>query len=144
MSNETLLKFRYPTTLIREYDYWAVLLRPKQVTAGSLVLVSLSEATSFSELTGAAFTELRRVTTHIELALRNAFSNDKINYLALMMVDKHVHFHVLPRYAAARDVCGVTFDDSDWPNPPDLTRAIELDGAQFEALLKELQSHWPK
>ncbi len=143
MSNETLLKFRYPTTLIREYDYWAVLLRPKQVTAGSLVLVSLSDATSFSELTGAAFTELRAVTTHIELALRNAFSNDKINYLALMMVDKHVHFHVLPRYAAARDVCGVTFDDSDWPNPPDLTRAIELDGSQFNALLKELQSRWP-
>ena len=144
MPNETLLKFRYPQTLIREYRHWVVLLRPKQVTAGSLVIVSSNEATALSELTESAFSELCTVTAHTELALGKAFNNDKINYLALMMVDKHVHFHVLPRYAAARNVCGVTFEDSDWPNPPDLTKATELDRAQFEALLKDLQNHWPE
>ena len=39
MPHDTLLKFNYPQTLLREYQHWAVLLRPKQVTVGSLVLI---------------------------------------------------------------------------------------------------------
>lgn len=35
MTNETILKFNYPDSLIREYDHWVVLLRPAQVTIGS-------------------------------------------------------------------------------------------------------------
>src|SRR3546814_2464599 len=34
--NDTILKFGYPATLIREYEHWVVLLRPAQLTLGSL------------------------------------------------------------------------------------------------------------
>ena len=33
------------------------------------------------------------------------------NYLMLMMVDPHVHFHVIPRYAAPQ-----RFEDVDFPD----------------------------
>ena len=41
--NPTIEKFGYPTTLIREYEHWLVLLRPEQVTLGSLVLAAKSD-----------------------------------------------------------------------------------------------------
>ena len=44
MTNETMRKFGYPDTLIREYEHWVVLLRPAQVTLGSLVLAAKSDA----------------------------------------------------------------------------------------------------
>jgi diadenosine tetraphosphate (Ap4A) HIT family hydrolase len=144
MPHATLLKFNYPQTLLKEYRHWAVLLRPKQVTVGSLVLACTEEATSMSEVTPAAFSELKTVTSDLETALRNAFLYDKINYLCLMMVDKQVHFHVLPRYASPRTACGKEFIDSKWPTPPDVTQAVDLTDEQFAALLELLRSHWPR
>ncbi|MGH7961224.1 MAG: HIT family protein [Candidatus Binatia bacterium] len=144
MPHETLLKFNYPNTLLCEYRHWAVLLRPKQITAGSLVLVCKEDVTRLPDVSPSAFIELRTVTTDIESALRQAFSFDKINYILLMMVDKHVHFHVLPRYLAPKEACGVVFTDQDWPKPPDVTRTMDLSEEQFAALLALLKSHWPR
>ena len=45
MANPTMIKFGYPDTLVREWDHWVVLLRPAQVTLGSLVLAARSDAT---------------------------------------------------------------------------------------------------
>jgi diadenosine tetraphosphate (Ap4A) HIT family hydrolase len=61
----------------------------------------------------------------------------------LMMVDPHVHFHVLPRYEGERSACGVTVPDGGWPKAPALAQAVELDGAQIEALAAWLRSLWP-
>ena len=36
----------------------------------------------------------------LESTLRAQLGMDKINYLALMMVDPAVHFHAIPRYAS--------------------------------------------
>ena len=47
---------------IGEYDYWVVLVRPQQVTAGSLILACKESAESMSELSIHAFTELEMVT----------------------------------------------------------------------------------
>ena len=144
MAHDTLLKFNYPATLLHEYRHWAVLLRPKQVTLGSLVLACTEDATSMADVTPAAFAELKTVTTELENTLRAAFTYDKINYICLMMVDKQVHFHVLPRYAAPRSCCGQTFVDAKWPTPPDVTQAVDLSDAQFTELLALLRSRWPR
>ena len=44
--NPTLRKFGYPATLLRELDHWVTLLRPEQVTLGSLVLAAKGEETA--------------------------------------------------------------------------------------------------
>ena len=136
MTNATMKTFGYPATLIREFDHWAVLVRPAQVTLGSLILVSTSDATAFGDLPAGAHAELGRVVPAIEAALQSFVQYQKINYLMLMMVDPHVHFHVLPRYAGSRDWNGLPFPDHGWPGPPDLKSATTLQPDTL-ALLRE-------
>ncbi|HWT95351.1 MAG TPA: hypothetical protein VN238_20310, partial [Solirubrobacteraceae bacterium] len=121
--NATLAAFGYPATALAEYEWWAVLLRPQQVTAGSMVLASRHDATALGGLPAEAWGELATVCTDLEAALATALRHDKVNYLALMMVDPHVHFHVLPRYAEPREVAGARLVDAAWPGPPDVTAA---------------------
>ena len=125
MTNATMKKFGYPGTLIQEYQHWVLLLRPQQATLGALVLVCKNEADTFSRISAAAFSELKEITTAIENHLRQCFSYDKINYLMLMMVDRDVHFHVLPRYATTRIFGRQEFNDPGWPGPPDLSYSNE-------------------
>ena len=139
MANATMRKFGFPETLIREWDQWAVLLRPGQVTLGSLVLAARGEATAFSELPDAAFAELAAVVRAIEAALTNFGGYERLNYLMLMMVDPHVHFHVIPRFSAPREWNGTMFPDEGWPGPPLLKSAVELGPEQIGSLRDELK-----
>lgn len=141
--NVTIEKFGYPATLVREYRHWLVLVRPAQVTAGSLVIAAKGDWTSYGALPQAAFAEQGRVVADLEAALRRLVNFDKINYLMLMMVDPHVHFHVFPRYAGERSLAGMTMADSAWPGPPDLASAILLDEASTGAVVRALADVWP-
>jgi len=118
--NETMRKFGAPDTIIYQYQHWSILLRPVQLTLGSLVLVAHGPASAFSELTPASFIELHKITMQIESTLARAFKYDKINYLMLMMVDPDVHFHVIPRYAEPKQFGDIEFADPGWPGAPDL------------------------
>jgi diadenosine tetraphosphate (Ap4A) HIT family hydrolase len=141
--NETILRFGYPDTLIAEYRHWVVLLRPQQPTLGSLVLAAVGDFTSFSDLPAEAFSELHRAVADIEAALGTGVGYAKLNYLMLMMVDPHVHWHVIPRYEGVREACGVAVADQGWPKLPLLGDAIALEPAQIEALSGWLRLHWP-
>lgn len=143
MTNATIEKFGFPATLIRDYEHWVVLLRPAQPTLGSLVLAAKSDATAFGALPPAAHAELAKITADIEAALTGAVGYERINYLMLMMVDPHVHFHVLPRYQGDRSHGGIDVTDAGWPGPPALGQAVTLDDAQREALRVWLIGHWP-
>ena len=134
--NETIRTFGYPDTLIREFDHWVVLLRPAQPTLGSLVLAAKSDATAFGDLPAPAHAELAPITQAIESALGRFVNYARINYIMLMMVDPHVHFHVIPRYDGTREWNGRTFPDAGWPKVPDLGQAIALD-QQDKARLRE-------
>ena len=136
--NNTIEKFGYPATLVREYAHWVLLVRPAQVTAGSLILAAKSDATAYGALPPAAFTEQGVIIAELEQKLRETVKMDKINYLMLMMVDPHVHFHIFPRYRGERSFAGLMLTDHGWPGPPDLKSAVELDsiaiGQAVEAL----------
>lgn len=142
--NATIRKFGYPDTSIREYDRWVVLLRPKQVTLGSLVLACRDPAGALSEISPQAFGELAEITRDVETALRSTFAYDRINYLLLMMVDPDVHFHVIPRYAKERAFSGMQFTDPAWPGPPDLSRSHDASSEVLAALKQHLVEIWPK
>lgn len=140
--NRTMQTFGYPGSVVAEFEHWVVLLRPQQATLGALVLVCREEATAFAAISPAAFAEMDRVVRGIEAALARAFAYEKINYLMLMMVDPHVHFHVLPRYSGPREFAGVTFTDPSWPRLPDLGNAPALDDLCRTALTAELRASW--
>jgi diadenosine tetraphosphate (Ap4A) HIT family hydrolase len=139
MINATAVKFGYPATLVREFDHWLVLVRPAQVTAGSLVIAAKGEATAFGALAPAAFAELGTVVAETEATLKHAIEYERINYLMLMMVDPHVHFHVFPRYEGSRSLGPLTMTDSAWPGPPDLKNAVPLDPRGIASAINALQ-----
>ena len=142
MINPTIERFGHPATLVRDYQHWVVLLRPAQVTAGSLVLAAKGEATAYGALPRAAFVEQGVVIAEIEAALSRAVDFERINYLMLMMVDPNVHFHVFPRYSGSRSLAGIDIADQGWPGPPDLQSAVALDEAAIARGVDALASSW--
>ena len=140
--NDTIRKFGYPSSLLHEYRSWVVLLRPAQPTLGSLVLACKEDATALGAVSSAAYAELSTAIADLEGALREAFDFRKINYLALMMVDPHVHFHVIPRYSEPREFEGARCEDAAWPKPPDLSSTLALTAGQMAALHARLLSAW--
>ena len=142
MFNQTITRFGHPATLVREYEHWLVLLRPSQVTAGSLILSAKSDATAYGALPVAAFAEQALAIAEIEATLRRAVDYERINYLMLMMVDPHVHFHVIPRYSGTRRIAGMEIADQGWPGPPDLKSTVALDDAAIAAAITQIGSLW--
>lgn len=143
MANATIEKFGWPATLIRDYRHWVVLLRPAQPTLGALVLAAKSDVTAFGDLPAEAHAELKTVTSEIEAALRQAVAYQKINYVMLMMVDPHVHFHVIPRYEGERERDGVSVTDAGWAGQPALGQAVSLTADQIASLSGWLKGLWP-
>ncbi|MDZ4096076.1 MAG: hypothetical protein U1D35_14345 [Paracoccaceae bacterium] len=139
--NATFETFGGAATLIRDYGWWSVQARPRQATLGAMVLLAHGEALAFGDLAPGAHGELARITQDIELAVRR-FGNQKINYLMLMMVDPHVHFHVLPRYATPVLFEDISFADPGWPGPPDLTAAPSAPDATAR-VCAALRAAWP-
>jgi diadenosine tetraphosphate (Ap4A) HIT family hydrolase len=138
--NPTVEKFGYPATLLKEWQHWMVLLRPAQVTLGSLVLAAKSDATAYSGLSREAFAEMGDAVAEIERSLRLFVDYERINYLMLMMVDPNVHFHVIPRYSGPRSWNGIEFPDAGWPGPPRLDASITLNHEDRDRLLAEIAS----
>ncbi|MFM9842795.1 MAG: HIT family protein [Dongiaceae bacterium] len=141
-ANETILKFGYPDTLIHAYPSWLVLLRPQQVTAAALVLAHRGDDQAFSDLSPAAFTGLAQVIPDIERNLKALVEYERINYLMLMMVDPHVHFHVIPRYAGSRAIAGIEVTDHGWPRTPDLTKFLQPAAADLARIAETVRAAW--
>lgn len=142
--NSTIENFKYKDSLIKEYDNWVVLLRPKQVTLGSLVIICKEGVESMSLMSEESSSEFFVVVRELESVMESVFKYDKINYLALMMVDKHVHFHVLPRYSKPVLFKGVTYQDVNWPTAPDLSEVVEFDKEDLNELRLVISKHFLK
>lgn len=117
-------------------EHWSVLVRKGQPTLGTLVIAANRNFISASELTPKEALEFPAVVGRLEAALSGAFAFDKINYLCLMMVDRHYHFHILPRYETPREFLGVQWVDESWPRPP----TIGVPPSE-EAMLIALRDH---
>ncbi len=119
-------------------EHWVVQVRPKQTTLGSSVLIARRHAESLAGLEPAEAAAFADAVTNLEGRLREAFAFDRINYLLLMMVDRHLHFHVIPRYAATRTFAEIPWPDPAWPKgPPAMDAAVSAPGA-LEAVWRAL------
>jgi diadenosine tetraphosphate (Ap4A) HIT family hydrolase len=118
--NVTLQKFGYPGRVIREYEHWVVLIRPVQLTLGSVIIAAKSEVTSFGALRPEEMAEWPGAVRTFESVMRRHFGAEKFNYLALMMVDPNPHFHGIPRFPAPVTFQGRSFKDELFPKPPSL------------------------
>jgi len=140
----TLKKFGYPESLIKEYNNWLVLLRPQQVTLGSLVLIEKSGKYHFSDLSQESFLEFPSIIADVEQVLADEFQYDKLNYLMLMMVDPEVHFHIIPRYSKSRSYGSFVFADPGWPAIPRLDHINEVSDEMRYVLVTQLGMQFKK
>lgn len=124
-------KFRVKELTIYETELWVWSLRPVQATLGAGVLSTKRPRARLSDLEEAEFSDMHDVVKTIERTLDQTFKIDGLNYLMLMMVDKHVHYHVLPRYADTVYFQDISFSDAGWPGLPvldvDATEPVKLD-----------------
>jgi diadenosine tetraphosphate (Ap4A) HIT family hydrolase len=138
--NTTVKKFGYSKNLIKEYDYWVVLYRPQQVTIGSLVLICKENKFNLGDLSKSAYVEFRLVIQDIEIFLYKKLGANKINYIALMMVDPHVHFHIIPRYSSKIIINEKLYNDIYWPKPPNVLDEIKINESEKLHIIKYFQN----
>ena len=113
-------KFNVDDYLISKSAHWRLSLRPHQPTLGSCVLSLGRYCRTFAEMTSDESRDLKEIISFTEKHLKAAFDYDKINYIMMMMVDPHVHFHVIPRYNKAIEFSGESWTDESWPTPTTL------------------------
>jgi diadenosine tetraphosphate (Ap4A) HIT family hydrolase len=88
--------------------------------------------------------DLASILRVVELTVRATFQNDKINYIALMMVDPLAHFHFFPRFQSARTFAGHEWLDSTWPNLPGLGANRDMSTLEvLDTIAAELRRHLP-
>ncbi len=136
---EFYTKFQVEQNLIYKSKYWSLSLRPAQPTLGSCVISLNRYCEKLSDITEQESADFKEVVTYAEKALTQAFNYDKINYLMLMMVDPHLHYHVIPRYSSVREFAQLEWKDTNWPTPPDLGGTV-VDRKAADKIINQLQS----
>ncbi len=126
-------KFRIEELKIDQNRSWTWSVRPSQPTIGSTVLSLNRHCPAFGELNADEGRDLSAIVATTERRLREVLGPQRINYLMLMMVDHHVHFHVIPRYEKQARILDLDWPDAAWPSPPDLS--VDLAENQDDLLL---------
>lgn len=130
-------KFRTEELLVLRNDAWTWSVRPAQPTLGSGVLSLNRHALRMSDVSEKEMGQLHDATARIESALKEAFNHQIVNYLALMMVDHHVHFHVIPRYDSTRDFASRQWLDNGWPAVPVLGDSQHKDDPELLGRIRD-------
>lgn len=133
-------KFQVDALALFSNDGWTVSLRPRACTLGACVISANRPRRSLAEIDAGEAAALIEAVAWFESRARAVFLADKFNYLALMMVDDHLHFHALPRYATARAFAGASWPDPGWPGQPDLTHAAEADDGVLDQVRAAMQA----
>lgn len=113
-------KFKVEELTILKNESWTWSVRPTQPTLGSGVISLNRYALEMSEVSSEEMKQLGKLIQTVEKTLKSAFDYNIINYLMLMMVDHHVHYHVIPRYDGKRIFENLTWIDNGWPALPTL------------------------
>lgn len=102
--------------VITEGQYWRLVLNHNQNLLGKCFLAMRRHVEEIHNIAEDEWLELHREITAATNALALAFDPDHFNYAFLQNQDRHVHLHVIPRYASARMFAGRQFEDPDYPD----------------------------
>ncbi|MDX1664150.1 MAG: hypothetical protein R3272_10165 [Candidatus Promineifilaceae bacterium] len=100
--------------IIGESLSWQLVLSRNQNLLGNCFLVLRRHLEAVPQRTGCEWRELHEQMAPATEMLARAFEPDHFNYAFLQNLDRHVHLHVIPRYAAPRTFAGLTFEDRDY------------------------------
>jgi len=130
-------KFRVEELKILENRSWTWSVRPGQPTLGAGILSLNRHAGKFSDVSAEEMKDLAEMVETLEGAIKRAFDHTIMNYLMLMMVDHHVHYHVIPRFEGTRSFAGREWVDNGWPALPVLGDSQHPDDPELLHLMQE-------
>ncbi len=112
---EFMKKFNPDGLMIKEFKYWVICLRAKQVTIGSAIILLKRETPSIGDMTVDEAAEFAEVINWYETKCKKIYNAEKFNYVAAMMKDNFVHYHAFPRYSKSFVKHDIEWIDQDWP-----------------------------
>jgi diadenosine tetraphosphate (Ap4A) HIT family hydrolase len=116
MANSCSLCGPLETPVLRESRFWRTALNRNQNLLGKLIVVLRRHEELVAALSSEEWAELQDELTWASDRLRVAFAPDHFNYAFLQNQDRHVHLHLIPRYASPRQLAGLGFTDADYPD----------------------------
>jgi len=114
-------------------------LNENQATLGRVFFALNRHETDIAALTDAEVLSLWAFVRETKAALTALFAPNHFNYMFLMNLTPHVHFHIFPRYAEMREFNGQSFADSRYGDHYDPVESRILDAAAEEALIAALR-----
>jgi diadenosine tetraphosphate (Ap4A) HIT family hydrolase len=135
--NQFKAKFQVDELKVLETEFWTWSIRPGQVTLGSSVISLNRYALHLSDVTSEEMADLSKLIKILENSLKTTFDHNIMNYLMLMMVDHHVHYHVIPRYEGIRQFAGLEWVDNGWPALPVMGDAQHVDDNELTFSIRD-------
>lgn len=97
---------------IRDYKYWSVFLHQNQGYLGRCVIwCNREDALELTDATSEEQKELFVILSELKNAIQKSFQPDWLNYAFLGNETRHLHGHVVPRYAKPKEFYGAIFRD---------------------------------
>ena len=120
-------------------DHWTLVLNDNQATLGRVFFALNRHETDVAALSDAEVLSLWAFVREAKAALSALFAPDHFNYMFLMNLTPHVHFHIFPRYARSIEFAGQTFTDHRYGDHYDPAESRTLDASTEEALIAALR-----
>ncbi len=100
---------------IKDYKYWSVFLHKNQDCLGRCyVWCNRENALDLADVKSDEQKEFFLILQDLKKALQKIFQPDWFNYAFLGNETKHLHGHLLPRYATPREFEGIVFKDETY------------------------------
>jgi diadenosine tetraphosphate (Ap4A) HIT family hydrolase len=128
--------------IIAESEHWRLVLNHNQKYLGKCFLVLRRHLEPVPLINPAEWQELHQEVERATEMLVRAFQPDHFNYAFLQNQDRHVHLHVIPRYASQRTFADIVFDDLDYPGHYSVGEPRQrLSEGQYAAITDYLQQY---
>jgi len=120
--------------IVSKRHHWTIVLNDDQGYLGRCYFALNRHETDLTMLSQAEREELWELLAISKTALWQLWQPDHFNYVFLMNVQPHLHGHIIPRYASAREVEGCTFTDGELGKHYNLSNILIPDEKTLEAI----------
>ena len=131
-------RFSNPNLMIKQGKYWSIIFRESTTTLGNCILICNRECPSFGDLKPEEMAEFPELCKWYEDKIKTLYGAVKFNYIANMMKENFVHFHVLPRYDKKVERYGVIWNDDDYPKRSNMAK-LDISEEVKQQILKDLK-----